>query len=212
MNSSQSEILDLWPTKLVKKVLPNSSEPNRELLKLARNWEKNKNDLTTDYRNNNPFEVDSKATNWLREQVNQATIGYLKAIGIDFSINWQIHGWISINRSGDYHDPHNHPHCYLSGTYYVKIPPPTETKQQRRDIRPNHITFYDPRTGFNMLSIRNDPYVDPEHTVLPEPGLLMLWPSSLMHFVHPNLSNETRVSISFNIILKWADHYLPSQE
>ena len=63
-----------------------------------------------------------------------------------------------------------------------------------------------------MGSIRNDPYVDPEFTILPVPGQLMLWPAFLNHFVHPNLSKETRVSVSFNIILKWADHYLPSQE
>ena len=62
-----------------------------------------------------------------------------------------------------------------------------------------------------MQSISGDPYIDPEHSVMPEPGLLMLWPAGLMHFVHPNLSNETRVSISFNIILKWEDHYLPIQ-
>ena len=63
-----------------------------------------------------------------------------------------------------------------------------------------------------MQSIRNGPYEDPELTILPEPGLLMLWPAFLNRFVHPNLSEETRVSISFNIILKWADHYIPSQE
>ena len=112
---------------------------------------------------------------------------------------------------GDYHDLHNHPHSYLSGTYYVKIPRLAEAGR-RKDLRPNRITFYDPRPGINMGSIRNDPYVDPEFTILPVPGQLMLWPAFLNHFVHPNLSKETRVSISFNIILKWADHYLPSQE
>jgi uncharacterized protein (TIGR02466 family) len=212
MDTSKSEILDLWPTKLVRKKLDDFEGPNRELLKLVRGWDKANKNLTTDYRDNNPFEVDSPATNWLRAGVNQTLIEYLQAIKIDYPLDWQIHGWANLNRAGDYHDPHNHPHCYLSGTYYVKIPAPDGTKRQRSDLRPNHITFYDPRTGFNMQSIKRDPYVDPEFTVLPEPGLLMLWPASLMHFVHPNLSDETRVSISFNIILKWADHYLPSQD
>jgi uncharacterized protein (TIGR02466 family) len=211
MSNSDIELLDLWPTKLLKKRVDGFEEPNRELLKLARDWDKANRNLTTDYRDNNPFEIDSPPTNWLRSEVNLAVIDYLKAIGIAFPVDWQIHGWVNINRTGDYHDPHNHPHCYLSGTYYVKMPPSVPAKRQRSDVRPNRITFYDPRTTFNMLSIRDDPYVEPEHTVLPEPGLLMLWPAGLMHFVHPNLSDETRVSISFNIILKWADHYLPSQ-
>lgn len=211
MTGITTGIHDLWPTKLFKKILPDNTDPNRELLKMARNWEKIRTNLTTEYKDNNPFEINEPATNWLREGVNQGMIEYLQAIGIDFQVDWQIHGWFNVNRSGDYHDPHNHPHCYLSGTYYIKLPAPSKTSMHRRDLRPNHITFYDPRPGFNMQSIKGDPYVDPEYTLMPEPGLLMLWPASLMHFVHPNLSDETRVSISFNIILKWADHYLPTQ-
>lgn len=205
------DVLDLWPTKLAKKKVADFDEPNRGLLKLVRDWDKSNKGLTTDYHDNNPFEVDSPPTNWLREQVNQAVIEYLQAIGINFAVNWQIHGWASLNRRGDYHDPHNHPHCYLSGTYYVKVPSDKTKGRQRPDVRPNCITFYDPRSGFNMQSIKDDPYVDPEYTVLPEPGLLMLWPAGLMHFVHPNLSDETRVSISFNIMLKWSNDYLPQQ-
>jgi len=205
------EILDLWPTKLATKTLPDCEDPNRQLLKLVRDWDKVNKSLTTDYRDHNPFEIDSPATNWLRQNVNAAVIEYFQAIGIDYAINWQIHGWANLNRRGDYHDPHNHPHSYLSGTYYVKMPTTARTGRQRTDVRPNCITFYDPRSGFNMQSIRNDPYIDPEHTVLPTAGLMMLWPASLMHFVHPNLQDETRVSISFNIVLKRSNDYLPQQ-
>ena len=36
-------------------------------------------------------------------------------------------------------------------------------------------------------------------------------PAFVKHFVHPNLSKQTRISISFNIVLKWSDDYLPDQ-
>ena len=62
-----------------------------------------------------------------------------------------------------------------------------------------------------MNSINKDPYVEPEYTVFSKIGDLLMWPAFLNHFVHPNLSNETRVSLSFNIILKWSDDYLPKQ-
>jgi hypothetical protein len=39
-----------------------------------------------------------------------------------------------------------------------------------------------------------------------------LWPAFLLHFVHPNLSDEKRVSISFNATLKWSEEYLPRQD
>ena len=205
------EILNLWPTKLAKKILLNCEEKNNQLLQLIDNWAQHNVSLTTDYRDHNPFEVDTPTTNWLRDEVNLAIVEYLETIDINYAVNWVIHGWANLNRHGDYHDPHNHPQSYLSGTYYVKVPVGSTASHQRVDARPNCITFYDPRTGFNMQSIKNDPYIEPEHTVFPEPGLLMLWPASLMHFVHPNLSDDTRVSISFNILLKWSDDYLPEQ-
>lgn len=206
-----TEFLDLFPTKMVRAELDDFEAPTQDLIKLIREMEKANKGLTTDYRENNPLEYDREGPNWLRAQINQTVIAYLQSIGIDYSVNWQIHAWANINRAGDYHDPHNHPHAYLSGTYYLKIPGEGAKKRQRSDVRPNAITFYDPRTGFNMSSIRNDPYVDPELTVMPKPGLLMMWPAALMHFVHPNLSDETRISLSFNIVLKWSDEYLPAQ-
>lgn len=206
-----TEFLDLFPTKMVRAELDDFEAPTQDLIKLIREMEKANKGLTTDYRENNPLEYDREGPNWLRAQINQTVIAYLQSIGIDYSVNWQIHAWANINRAGDYHDPHNHPHAYLSGTYYLKLPGEGAKKRQRSDVRPNAITFYDPRTGFNMSSIRNDPYVDPELTVMPKPGLLMMWPAALMHFVHPNLSDETRISLSFNIVLKWSDEYLPAQ-
>tara|TARA_B100000214_G_scaffold350142_1_gene303573 strand:+ start:161 stop:796 length:636 start_codon:yes stop_codon:yes gene_type:complete len=210
MTKMPEGIVDLWPTKLLRRHLENYQEPNRQLLKLIREMEKSNRELTTDYRDNNLLNLDHPGTNWLRFEVNQSVIQYLKSIEIRYSVDWQIHAWANINRMGDYHDLHNHPHCYLSGTYYLKMPGNAEYGR-RRDLRPNRISFYDPRPNVNMGSIKNDPYVDPEFTILPEPGLLLLWPAFLNHFVHPNLSKETRVSVSFNIILKWADHYIPDQ-
>ena len=32
-----------------------------------------------------------------------------------------------------------------------------------------------------------------------------------MYFVEPNLSDDSRVAISFNIILEWSDDYLSEQ-
>ena len=211
MADFEDGIIDLWPTKMLRRRLSDFEGPNRDLLKLVRQMDKTNKSLTTDYRDNNILNIDDPATNWLRAGVNASIIQYLQSIGISYPVDWQIHAWANINRLGDYHDAHNHPHCYLSGTYYVKVPTGRDAGS-RKDLRPNHITFYDPRAGVNMVAIKDDPYVDPEFTVMPEPGLLMLWPSFLHHFVHPNLSKETRVSISFNIVLKWADHYLPGQD
>ena len=206
-------IFNLWPTKIVRRKLAGCEQPNKDLLKLIRDMEKANKNLTLNYRDSNPLEVDNTGSNWLRDNINSVAIDYLRHIGINYPVNWQIHAWSSINRLGDYHDLHNHPRSYLSGTYYLKMPAENSrsTAGNRADVRPGCITFYDPRPSVNMSSIKGDPYVEPEFTVWPEPGLLMMWPGFLNHFVHPNLSKETRVSLSFNIVLKWSDDYLPQQ-
>ena len=43
-------------------------------------------------------------------------------------------------------------------------------------------------------------------------GEILLWPAFLTHFVRPNLSETPRISISFNVVLKWKDDYLPRQD
>lgn len=208
---SGTRILDLWPTKFVERRLPDFEEPNQALIKLVRELEKQNKNLTTDYLAPDLLNLDHPGVNWLRAEINETVIEYLRSLGIAYPINWTIQGWPNVNRLGDYHDAHNHPGSYLSGTYYAKMPGGKEAMKNRADVRPSAITFYDPRGAVNMTAIKDDPYIDPEYTVLPEPGLLMLWPAFLNHFVHPNLSKETRITISFNIVLKWQDHYRPSQ-
>ena len=210
-SDSEDGILDLWPTKFLRRRIEDCESWNKELIKLVRELERANKNLSTDYLAPDLFNMDHAAVNWLRENVNATVIEYLRTLGIDYAVNWTITGWPSVNRFGDYHDAHNHPWSYLSGTYYVKMPATRETLKSRSDVRPGCITFYDPRGGVNMNAIRNDPYVDPEYTVLPEPGLMMMWPAFVNHFVHPNLSKETRISISFNIVLKWSEEYLPDQ-
>ncbi len=42
--------------------------------------------------------------------------------------------------------------------------------------------------------------------------MILLWPAFLNHFVHPNLSKQLRISVSYNVMLKWSEEYLPRQD
>jgi uncharacterized protein (TIGR02466 family) len=210
-DDTENGVIDLWPTKILRRRPDGHVTWNKKLIKLIRELERGNKKLTTDYLAPDLFNMDHPAVNWLRECVNATVIEYLSHLGIDYPVNWTITGWPNVNRFGDYHDSHNHPWSYLSGTYYVKMPATRETLRSRSDVRPGCITLYDPRQGVNMLAIKGDPYVDPEHTILPEAGLMLMWPAFVNHFVHPNLSKEPRISISFNIVLQWSDDYLPEQ-
>ena len=112
MNSSNTEILDLWPTKLVRKKLDDIEDPNRELLKLVREWDKTNKRLTTDYRDNNPFEVDSSATNWLRAQINQLVIEYLQTIKIEILLEMSCYLWHQLDGQKQAHR-FSKPRCWF---------------------------------------------------------------------------------------------------
>ncbi len=201
----------LWPTIMLERELPGHQQANEVLAEYIEDLDAQGANMTTDYLGGNLLTHEHPAVQWLRECINKTVIDYFHELGMDYNIKWSLQGWANINRMGDYHDSHNHPHAYLSGTYYVRMPEANPTAGRRNDLRPGCITFYDPRGPVNMSAIKGDPYVDPEFTVHPKPGLIMLWPSFLHHFVHPNLSREPRISVSYNVVLNWSDDYLPEQ-
>ena len=212
VQQSDDGFVTLWPTIVLKRVLPDAQRANDELIRLIEALEQRHRNLTTDYRSDNLFTMDNAAAAWLKDCVNITVGDYFRHVGINYDVRWSLQAWANINRFGDYHDYHNHPHAYLSGTYYVRIPDDREPLESRSDLRPGRLTLYDPRACANMIAIKGDPYVDPEFTVEPRAGMILLWPAFINHFVHPNLSRQPRISISFNVMLDWSDDYLPSQD
>lgn len=92
---------------------------------------------------------------------------------------------------------HNHPNSILSGVYYLKTPKSC-----------GGICFTDPRSASQMLTVPVTEYnlwTLPKISYKPQPGSMLLFPSWLLHGVETNLSEESRVSISFNIGMKTLD-------
>lgn len=203
------QVLRLWPTQMLRHRLPGAAAANPVLLEVIEGLETKDAQLTTNYLDDNLFEIDQPAIGWLRECVNRTVIDYIRATEIDYELSWAVQGWANINRFGDYHNLHNHPRAWLSGTYYVKTPEQPRERAGRDDLNPGAISFFDPRPQANMLAVRGDPQVEAEHRVQPQAGEILLWPAFLHHLVHPNLARDTRVSVSFNIMLKWSETYLP---
>ncbi len=211
VQESEEGFKRLWPTILLERTLPDTQAANEELVRLIESLDSEHTDLTTDYRSGNLFSLEHAAAAWLKDCVNVTVRDYFQHLGMDYDIRWSLQAWANVNRFGDYHDYHNHPHAYLSGTYYVRVPTRFESLETRNDVRPGRLTLYDPRACANMTAIKGDPYIDPEYTVEPKSGMILLWPAFVNHFVHPNLSKQARLSVSFNVLLKWSDDYLPSQ-
>lgn len=208
--------LNLWPTLFLQRRLPNADAANDVLEQIILEQESAHNnksvafDLSSDYLSQDFLALDHPVIDWLKACINKSISDYLRQQGMEYTIDWGLQAWPNINRRGDYHNLHNHPHSYLSGTYYVAMPRAEQfDSTARSDLNPAAISFFDPRAQANMLAIKGDGQVEAEYRVFPESGMLLLWPAFLHHLVHPNLSDDLRLSISFNVVLKWRDEYVP---
>lgn len=204
-----AEFRQLWPTVLLVDRLPGAENANIVLTRLIEDMDAGKADMTADYLSGNLFDMPHPAITWLRDCVTVSARQYVEHAGVDYRMDWHFQAWPNLNRFGDYHNLHNHPHAYLSGTYYVQVPTGEPKVKGRSDLNPGAISFFDPRAQANMLAVKGDGQVEAEHRILPEPGMILMWPAFVHHLVHPNLFEQNRISISFNVVLNWRDEYIP---
>ncbi len=198
----------LWPTHIFERRLADHAEHDLAIADIVMEMDANKEDMTADYKGVAFLRRPEPAIAWLRDEINETLRGYLQYCRIAYQVDCSVQAWANVNRLGDYHGPHNHGWSYLSGTYYVVVPPSgLSASAEQKGMSPAAITFSDPRYGAYRHSIAVDPNEAARHTFHPEAGALLMWPSTLTHYVHPNHSDEPRISISFNVVLEWANQY-----
>ena len=100
--------------------------------------------------------------------------------------------WANMNPPNATHGTHSHPNNFPSGVYYLRTNTGADT-----------INFHDPRPqreiikpAVTELTVENTDQV----VVKVRDGTLLIFPSWLAHSVDANRSNETRISISFNVM------------
>ncbi len=106
-----------------------------------------------------------------------------------------IYSWFNINGPRCYNTMHSHNTgvVFLSGVYYVTVP--------KDDC--GSILFHDPR-GNAIGAAPDSKYFEYVTDVMikPEENMLYYFPSWLEHEVTCNLTDEIRISISFNLMRK----------
>lgn len=106
--------------------------------------------------------------------------------------DFRLYSWGVILKERGYQAPHFHPHGWLSGVYYIEVPPGiTEADPQRAgwiefgrgDERWNRKT-----TAMPVTQLR------------PEEGLLVTFPSFFWHSTRPLQTDRARISYAFDAI------------
>ncbi|SLN51477.1 hypothetical protein PEL8287_02714 [Roseovarius litorisediminis] len=99
--------------------------------------------------------------------------------------------WINILPEGGTHSSHIHPHSVISGTTYVAMPEGASA-----------LKLEDPRSARMMAAPARKKDAREEMRsfiyVAPAVGDVLLWESWLRHEVPMNMSEEERISVSFN--------------
>ena len=201
------EFKQLWPTQFMSLSLPGHDTANPVLADHLLEQNIARDDMTVDYTSDNLFMTDHPAVIWLRQCCDRAVLDYARHAGIDYDLEWILQGWANVNMRGDYHNLHNHPHSWLSGTYYVSVPDQSDADTFRSDLNPSAISFFDPRPQANVLlpDIKDaTPFNSHTYAVTPEPGQMIIFPSWLAHRVAINRSKQERISLSFNVMLQGA--------
>jgi len=176
---------------------------NDRLEQLARNLMKD--DRNSAHRSNSGgwhyafdiFQLGDPVVAEFRNLMMQHVQGYLNHFrpeGRKKKDNFIIRGWINVNRPGDFNTLHCHPGCFLSATYYVKVP---------EDMKGGDIYFRDPRGP--AVAMYETPAIDLPWvgngvgiSFKPETGHLLIFPSWLEHRVETFDGTRERISIAFN--------------
>lgn len=186
---TQDRIIDLWPTPFLYFVPDDHERYGNRLAALARCAPGK--DILAD---------PDDAAVWLAAQIGDAVQAYLERWAERPVAAFSVRGCAVVRGYGDYQPLTNHPDAYLNGIYHVTAPKGMRDDHHRNDTDSNALSFYDPRFAMNMGAVAGDPNVEMEKQVLPQPGIMILWPSYVDYFIHPNLSAEDQISVHFAVV------------
>jgi uncharacterized protein (TIGR02466 family) len=190
---------ELFPTPLLRFEIKNAADLNRSLLKEIAARRKAEDSLKRSNRNGWHSEPDL----FERKEPAQAALAQMLlriiakstrsfAPDADFNnIELLADGWVNVNPKGAYNAPHDHIGSFWSGCYYVQVPDDTDSDG-------GAIEFLSPHKPLPSYGLFKSPITGDKLRFRPEPGLALIFPSSLTHWVHPNDSEEDRVTIAFN--------------
>jgi uncharacterized protein (TIGR02466 family) len=198
----RNHLMMAFATPVVAYPWPDSDPLNRELAELVLAAEGDAQAVgrsnvggwhsTTDF-----LDLDAPSIRTLRQRITRMAIAITRAVTIaqaaPRTFNSQIDGWANVSRHGHYNIVHSHPNCLWSGTYYVSAGEPDPDGKYN-----GRLELIDPRAGANTLAPENT-LLQGRYLITPRPGLMVLFPSWLNHFVHPFFGRGARISIAFNI-------------
>jgi uncharacterized protein (TIGR02466 family) len=130
---------------------------------------------------------------WIDDAVQKMCRLPLREKGNALRLAYKATAWANVNRSGHYNTAHVHPGSHWSVVYYVAvgIEEPGHAFNgllELKDPRPAAVFGRLPKFMFGR-----------DLTIRPQPGMLVVFPAWVEHWVHPFFGSGERISIAVNI-------------
>jgi len=100
--------------------------------------------------------------------------------------------WVNINGYKDYNQEHFHPYYIISGIYYVNVNDQSGELKLHKNDSLHLMSLINTTKEFNL-------FTSSSYLIKPKNNMLILFPSWIKHSVMPNLSQEKRISIAFDL-------------
>jgi uncharacterized protein (TIGR02466 family) len=189
-------IIQIFSTPVWNSYLPDFPTYRQEFLDCVKEFRKNNEGISKS--NINGYQSPMFLT---REPALQPLFEYVCQIGLKAIFDLQLvdcdvyltAAWVNFNESRNHYNAEHIHQDTFSGVFYLQIPEKSgKLSLTNPGLNPlwQGAMLTDKKNKFNADRIRIDP----------EEGQIFVWPSYLSHAVEPNEHDETRISISFNII------------
>jgi uncharacterized protein (TIGR02466 family) len=111
---------------------------------------------------------------------------------------YMTNSWVVKHHPGDWGGLHFHTNCLMSGVYYIDVTDSTGKICFQKET--NYQNLFPPVIdvefdSFNSINCKR-------WTCVPENGKIVLFPSTLSHFIEKNNSTSVRYSIAFNFFVR----------
>lgn len=177
----------------------NNKKLNDKLLKYCKKISKTKGKKVSNEGGFQSDFIDNSLIKDFFEETKKYIINYINCYNIGESYNPIFLGaWFNINNKGNFNKVHHHFTAenvsYFSAVYYLKV---FKNCGNITFINPD---FYHKLNPFFLKKFKSfNTFNSSEYWIEPKEMDLIIFPSSLSHYVKPNLSNQERISLAFNI-------------
>jgi uncharacterized protein (TIGR02466 family) len=194
----------LFSCPIVKFTVCNHKQLNKLIASEARSWRKDAHGVNVSNKGDSWHSPDGLMSrpepgfSSISKMFPIAASTYAQKIGAEIDISnyeFEANAWVNINKKGGFNSIHTHGRFHLSGVYYVKQP-------AVRSGQSGMIEFVNSRFDHHIFQELNANAFAPKVSMRPKAGEMIVFPSTLLHSVYPNDTEEERITIAWNLIFR----------